>query len=504
MDKESALELIRAVNAAVDNAEDVERMSREEVRGYLLSAHKSHITPVAPFATGLIAIEVNTDVTVLSAGKVLPKGVYHLLKPENEEQAGQEQYSWLLTFTLDEESVRADLERAEAEGRVDTEVLENGTTQRSIRGTGQIRMNLAPVELYEGKTATYDDLLVGLAIDDVLKEGGIDKAVSFIYSSNAKGNQQEEAPKLEAIAPEKHVVPNSKVTHVLRHGNAPLLFEQGGQPVKVDKRNTQIQFALWPDEDASIEVSEDIDAEDVAIIEAVATLKHAGNTVITPGQIIRNMGYGRPTPELVEEVHRRVLNLMSVKGRIDWTKQAKAWNLRNPDTGEPYEHAELIGNLLSMVVFDATDVKGNRDIRYKVAADPITYEHARLVHQVIEYPPSLLDLAPIDEDGNEVRRVNRNQNKLERAVLWYVFSLKNPKNGMSNYVTYEALFDYEGVTIGSRSARNRAIKFIHAYLRALQKAGVIYAFEPKIEQSRRHLQAGVTLFVEKPRKKKGR
>lgn len=311
----------------------------------------------------------------------------------------------------------------------------------------------------------------------------------------------DDMPTLEAIAPSKHIVPNSKVTQVLREGKSALLFDRGGNPLRVDKKNTQIQFALWHDEEAALEVSEDIDAEDVNVIEAVTTLKHAGNTAITPEQIIRNMGY-KPTPELVEEVHGRVLRLMSIKGRIDCTEQLKRWHITNPDTGEQYDHGELVGNLLSMTVFDGTDVKGNRDIRYKVASDPITYEHARLVHQVIEYPPELLDLAPIDEDKKEKKRVSRDQKKLERAILWYVFSLKSSKNRMSNYVTYEALFDYEGYRPGSDTARKRAIKFVHAYLRALVKAGVIYAFVPKIEQSRRHRQLGVTLVVEKPGKGK--
>lgn len=344
--------------------------------------------------------------------------------------------------------------------------------------------------------------------DDIAEElASLAERLGYVRAeeTSASGGQGAgDMPTLEAIAPTWRVVPNSKPTLVLREGNSALLFEQGGYPLRVDKKNTQIQFALWRDEEAVLEVSEKIDAEDVAVIESVTTLKHAGNTVITPGQIIKHMGYGRPTPELVEEVHGRVLRLMSIKGRIDWTQQAKAWNKKNPDTGEPFEHAETIGNLLSMTVFDGTDVKGNRDIRYKVASDPITYEHARLVNQVIEYPPKLLDLAPIDEDKKELKRVNRDQKKLERAVLWYVFSLKNPKNGMSSYVTYEALFDYEGVKPGSPSSRKRAITFIHAYLRALVKEGVIYAFEPKIEQSRRHLQTGVSIFVEKPGRGKAR
>lgn len=331
------------------------------------------------------------------------------------------------------------------------------------------------------------------APDDALME-----AIKGIKFRVPEPEEYEPIPALDKIAVTTRVVPNSKPTQVLRRGQASLLFTDGGMPLSVSKRRgqTQIRFELQ-NEDTSIQTSSEIDAEDVAVIEAVTTLRHAGNNVISPYQIADTMGY-EPTPELQEEIHGRVIRLMGIVGRIDWTAQAKKWHITNPETGEPYEHAEIIGNLLSMTVFNGTDVKGNRYVRYKVASDPITYEHARLVGQVIEYPQELLDLAPIDEDGKEKKRVTREQHKLERAILWYIFSLKSPKNNMNELVSYEALFDYEGFAIGSTSARKRAIKFIHAYLRALQKAGVIYGFVPQVERGSRHLQTGVRIIVEKP------
>jgi len=502
LDTQTANELVTIL--ASEDFNKVVPIPQDEAVELMTEARKKHLVSVSSIVPGFTAFELDTDVRLLLWGKTMHKGAYHILVPESYDHI-EPQHTWIWTLELDEDSVAADLERAKAEGRLEDHVDEDGNEYTAVRGSGSFRINMNPILLDDGVNARLEDLFLWLAVDDLIQEGGdTQKAVRLIRAAYKRRSPAQEPPTLEAIAPENRIVPNSKVTQVLRQGKAPLLFEQGGRNLKVDEKNRQIQFALWQDEEAAIEVSDTIDAEDVTVIEAVSTLKHAGNTVITPGQIVKHMGYGRPTPELVEEVHGRVLRLMSIKGRIDWTQQAKAWNLKNPDTGEPYEHAEIVGNLLSMTVFDGTDVKGNRDIRYKVASDPITYEHARLVHQVIDYPTELLDLVPIDEDNNEVKRVNRDQKKLERAVLWYVFSLKNPRCKMSNYVTYEALFDYAGVTIGSSSSRKRAVKFVQAYLKALQRAGVIYAFTPKIEQSRRHLQTGVSIFVEKPGRGKAR
>ena len=496
----------QSFSQALADYADASPLPGAEFVSVLMDARDRHVKPVSSIMPGYASFSIDTDVGLLPWGRTMHEGVYYTLRPEGVVQPGKdEKYSWVWAAILDEDSVIEDIERAEAEGRTEEVEDEDGSKYTTIRGNSSFRMNMERLTLHDEVPLTYQDVLFWLSINDLLSaDDGEGAARTFLTVYRPK-NAEQEMTTLEAIAPEKHVVPNSKVTHVLRQGKSPCLFEPGGQPLKVDKKYTQIQLALWHDaEETEIEVSDEIDAEDVAVIEAVTTLKHAGNTVITPGQIIRNMGYKQPTPALVEEVHQRVLRLMHITGRIDWTEQAKVWNLKNPDTGEPYEHAEIIGNLLSMVVFDGTDIRGNRDIRYKVASDPITYEHARLVNQLIVYPPELLDLAPIDEDHNELKRVNREQKKLERAILWYVFSLKNKNNKMNTFVTYEALFDYEGVNPGSSSSRKRAIKFVHAYLRALQSAGVIYMFVPRVERSRRHLQTGVSIYVEKPGKGKKR
>lgn len=316
--------------------------------------------------------------------------------------------------------------------------------------------------------------------------------------------EDSEVPKLEGLPVITHVVPNSKVTQVLRnHETAHYVFDEGGAQLDVGgKRSGQtlIDFSLWYNEPTT-QLSGDIDAEDMGIVEAVTSLKCRGNSTISPYQIAETMGYDNPSKDLQAEIHGRVVRLMGLVGRIDWTEQAKAWRVTNPETGEPFDRAVIMGNLLSLQVFEGVDVMGNPYVRYQINAEPITYTHARLIGQVVNYDQALLGLKPIDEDGNPVKRVTREQKKLQRAVLWYVHALKNPKSHLNARVSYEALFAYEGFVPTSASARTRAIRFIQRYLRALQANGTIYGFTALTEGGRSHKQTGVHIVVEKPRRR---
>lgn len=345
----------------------------------------------------------------------------------------------------------------------------------------------------EARLFTYEDLTITLA---QVRMNAWDK--QFLDQLLEKME-----PTMEGIKPSTHVVANSKPTQVLRAGKSEFLFRDGGFPLSVGKKSGQlmINFGL-AFEDPVTELSEKIDAEDVAVIEAVTTLRAAGNTVISPFQIAESMGYVGPSQELQDEVHERVMRLRGIVGRIDWTEQAKAWKVINPETGRPFETAEISGNLLSAVVFEGTDDQGNRYIRYQLSGEPITFTHARLVGQVINYDQSLLDLRPIDEDGRRAKRVTRDQKKILRAILAYVAVLKNPRNKMGNVIGYETLWSHEGYVPSSESARKRSIKTTHGFLRALQEVGEIYGFEAISERSARHKQIQVRVIVEKPTKRK--
>lgn len=361
----------------------------------------------------------------------------------------------------------------------------------------------------DGAMVAFGDYSLALAKKYASEEerlylGIVETLINGTMPRTPEATQRQAAPKPEGITVTNHVAPISKPTQTLIQGNSKYLFQDGGSDLFVGgKKGTQtyIQFALSP-EYPTLTTSQDIDAEDVAIISAVTSLKCEGNTVITPFQIAETMGYKRPNKELQEEIHARVEHLRSIVGRIDFSEQAKRWKLINPDTNKPFEHAEISGNLLSLIAFEGVDTDGNRYVRYEIAANPLTYEHARYVHEVANYDQSLLSLKPIDDvSGKPAKKVTRDQMKIARALVEYIAVLKNKKSTLSDSITYDQLFQRAGFTPGSDSSRKRAIRFVHGYLRALKDVGYIIGFEPIVEQSQRHRQTKVCVFVEKPKKR---
>lgn len=498
----------------------------KELMTYCVSAFERHAQWVHSPVPQYDCLLTDVDIPIGVWGKVLPEG-HHLVTRSADGVSAAKSVDERVVCSIvpDSDYVAAIMEQARADSG-------EGGGPTALSGEDGIPATIEPFELAEGHYLTEVEMLVWLAIRDAYdtedkeamcrifwlaypalrkpdteqEDTGNDAADSIdqIFEQERDGDESPDMPHLEAIAILNHISANSKVAQSLRHGEAVKYFSEGGWPVMVgEDRKTHVQTQITVElkhDEAAIQTSEEIDAEDVAILDAITTLRYYGNTVISPGQIAKAMGY-IPTKEIQLEIHGRVLHLMGVLGHIDWTNQAHDWNIHNPETGLPYDKAEIIENLLSLTVFDGTDTKGNRDIRYKVISYPITYVHSQLVNQVVEWPQELLSLAPIDQYGNKKTRITREQKKIMRAVLWYVFSLKNPKNKMQPTISYERLFMYEGYVPSSRSARQRAIMFVDSYLRALQEAGVISGYIPQVEQSRRHLQTGVQIIVEKPRKR---
>ena len=313
----------------------------------------------------------------------------------------------------------------------------------------------------------------------------------LLHTSHSRAN----IPALEGIKPLTHYVPNAKTTQVLTD---PRLFE-GVALLDVGRKRGQltIEFGLsLADEEptASIETTEPLDREDVRVIASVVTLKNAGNATVSPFQIADTMGYSNPSPELQEEIHGRVMKLRRVDGRIDWTEQARRYGIVDPDTGKPFERAEITGHLIDCNVFDGTDVDGHRYIRYQLLSDPITYQHAHQLGQVIDYPQELLGVKPVNEDGRRKQRVTREQTQIADAVLKFVYGVKNPRSKLGDSIRYDTLFEHAGVDVTHPKKRQRAVVFVNDYLRALQQEDVIKGFQV-VTQGASHKPVSVRIAV---------
>ena len=308
-----------------------------------------------------------------------------------------------------------------------------------------------------------------------------------------------DVPQLEAIAPIRHYEPNAKTTLVLTN---PSLFNNSREIVvsKGGQLPLPINFGLsWAggEPPANITTTKPIDRVDVQIIASVVSLKLAGNTTISPWQICRAMGIEKPTAEQQAETHSRFMKLRNVDGNIDWTEQARRWKITNPETGRPFTRAELKGHLIDANVFEGEDEGGNSYIRYQLLADPLTYQHAHLTNQVLNYPQRLKELKPIDQDGKRRKRVTGDQVVLRNEILSWVYRVKG-KNNMRPTIDYDTLFTTAEIDASTADRRRTAVTFTNDYLRALQAEGIIEGFSVNAP-GRSHKPKSVTLYVEKPR-----
>lgn len=470
----------------------------------------------------VVVVEIDTDVTIFDGGLEISSSGDSLFIGDNymAEDGAVQPVAPIYMMFCSKESVE-ELERwkkAEEEAGRALSPDEEGYEEWLKTSGWAPDISLHRMQNKEdGRLLNLGDLLISLAIQDARARGD-EAAASELEKVATKESMtcstceycdksKDEIPALEAIKPWRHYEPNAKTTRVLTD---PALIEGEELTLLVgkDKRGQQlrINFGLAFIEDAGaaqVDTTEPIDPEDVAVIAAVVTLKEAGNTVITPFQIADQMGYENPSEELQDEIHARFMRLRNIDGRIDWTAQARAYKKTDPITGQPYERAILQGRLIDApYLFDGTDVKGNRCIRYKLGVDPLTYQHAHLIDQVIDYPQNLLNtLKPVDEDGNRAKRVTREQKQIARQILNYVYSLKNPKNRLNDTVWYDTLFASAGVEMTSPKKRQTAVRFVNGYLRALQAEGIIYGFMTNA-RGRAHKPHSVKIVVSKPRKVK--
>lgn len=439
----------------------LDQQEQEWLASRLKKSRERHIEYAQPIVDGYFPIQIDTDIRLIPWGLTMHAGVYHLKSGESARDAA------VYMLQINEQDIMQ-----AAEVAIDSDHQEHVT----------IRASMDPI-IVDDRPLKFVEALTFAAISDAENPQEAEEIFRVAFDipkkvDDADGNGQD-IPSIDTIKPHRHIVPNAKTSHVL---TSPNLFCEGGAVLDVGRKAGQlsIDFELSFDDDAPEAIttlSQPIDREDVRVIAAVATLKNAGNNVISPMQIAENMGYQKPSKELQEHVHERVMKLRQIDGRIDWTEQAKKYGIPNPETGLPFTKAEITGHLLEAVVFHGVDEGGNTFVRYQLGADPITYQHAKQIRQVVDYPQRLLsETKPLDESGRYAKRMTREQTNVADSILWFVYSLKNPKNKLNQTITYERLFDLAGYVPSSTRARQRMVKFVSDYLRSLQAHGEVYGF----------------------------
>lgn len=401
-------------------------------------------------------------------------------------------------------------------------------------GGPSVGVRVVPLKAFEsGRHSNLIVFLIWAAINDAADRGDYERANAILKTAypgivgmTIRGHKDTEealsVPVPEALKPNTHYSPVAKSTWALTHTR---IGEAGPLKVGANKRGQQmlIDFAMAWDETAVAEASgagvalfdasgkpiEELSREQVEVIAAVATLMERGNTTITPFQICEVVGWDTSREQQLH-VDSLMMELRAVDSRIDWTAQARAYHINNPDTGLPFVKAEIIGHLIEAQAFRGIDTSGTPYIRYKLTAEPPTYKHAKMVGQVVAYPQRLRALKPLHEDGTRTGRMTSEQVTASGWLLDYVYRLKHPRNTLSPTLTYDTIFHETGLFAGGgskeaeRKRRQRAVNFVNDYLRALQAEGIIegYVVETEGRGGRsRAVTIAVKQDVKRPRRR---
>lgn len=426
---------------------------------------------------------------------------------------GPDGKAYLLNYVIDDPTVTKDklveslTANKEAKGK---DTLAPTTSEELADALGisanKVKAQTVPILASDGEQMSLPSLLVLLAHHDAIEEGDTETARLIADVFGIEGDDYGDLsdgakpPTLTRVKPETHYWATDKATRHITDIDA---FDEGGILLDVGrpKGQTFIQLALQSGS-SNIETSSPIDEYDRMIISAVATLKEAAKReasapVISAYNICRTMGIQKPSTKQQRDIDQRMARLMDTTATIDFTDEAHKRNLTNPDTGLKFDRAVIRRHLIEAEVFDGTDEAGNRYVRYRLLADPPTYDHAKQIKQVAQWPQRLMELIPVRADGTEYRRISTpRQTLIKHAILERVDGLKRKKSNQSNTILYDGLCRTVSVDPKKRDAKKNVVDYAEGYLRALKNDGEITDFQPFTEGSSQR-KVGVRVFVKR-------
>ena len=468
-----------------------EMTAKEAFTVHLDNAYKDHCTvvpPALPEYSGQVTFDVGVKLPHPFNCEIEANISYFTKLPEGTDLAG---------------IIRHELWALSAVGAVETDgtlVLRTDP----IPLDDEIPRVFTPPDEETPRVLTYGDALTWIAAESLIDAGDEDTALSllrYMYPGASFSHEhKDEPPTLTAITPREHVWPNAKESFFL---SDPEAFEPGGIPLSVGRKRGAVtnQLELFKESKGGrVMLSAPIDEVDREIISAVSTLieaakRGAADVVISPYNICCAMGIDNPSQKEQKDKAERTMRLATITMRLDFTEEARARKLTNPETGLPFTKAIIQRPLVPVETFTGTDEGGRDYVRFRALGLPPTYEHSDMIGHMLRWPQRLFDLKPIKENGTErIRSSGQRNATIKTQILHRVYSLKNSKSSISNTILYDPLCRSAGVDTENRSAKKRVMDFAEDYLRALLKEGEIVDFQI-LEEGKRHVKTGVVVIV---------
>lgn len=239
-------------------------------------------------------------------------------------------------------------------------------------------------------------------------------------------------PHLTSILPDKHIIPNTKLSNILTtepmdgvQGDLEVIPKKGKRPAVV------VPYVLsYEGENVHLTTKKPYTEYDRNIQNAIASLYRYGTTdhVITAALVYRAMTGASesdsPSPQQLGAITRSIEKQRRIHAVIDCTEELKQRGL--PIDRGAYDNFLIVAEGLEVEA-------GGKSIKAWRVQEPMLLNYAERIGQVITVPAALLEIRQVDPKtgriGNKIANTELNI-QIKGYLLRRIEGMKNPDNNL--------------------------------------------------------------------------
>lgn len=269
--------------------------------------------------------------------------------------------------------------------------------------------------------------------------GAAIETLKAFIEQDAPATAKDILPRLLSVFPEKHIIPNTKLSNTLTKdiidaGTVAITVSKAGAPEPVDTTC----ILTYESENVKLSGRQKFTEFDRNVYNAVTSLYVYGGDqhIVTPAMVYRAMvGLRRnekPTQQQLEAVTTSLDKMRFIRAQIDCTAELAMRKLTI--NGEQIKCGMIDTYLLTAEAIKVS-AGGNAVTAYHIIKTPVLYEYAAAVKHVLTVPAEMLDIKLVDKKGKPTTRslaYTEQRVKIKGYLLRRIEGMRNNKNALKN------------------------------------------------------------------------
>lgn len=425
--------------------------------------------PFSPIQAGLM---LERDVTLLGRAEVvtLEAGMYPLM--DRQGTLGT------VTFEADEETTQA-ITDPETLGLFDFSEGIYPTEPGAAPPTdANFVVEAKAIETASGGRVTVLETVISLAASVADEDGAALIMRSFFRRTESEhASEHGKTRDQDTEKPRYQISPTTKVANKLASIplNSPVALDVSGRN---EGKGQVMTYAKLATSAPGVTLSECLPAWDREVMEAVTSLYVAGNRSITAAQVWNAIAGGtkpNPSPGQIKSVTDSIDRMRVILATIDFSQELRG--RRITAKGEPITSVKIEGYVINAEKRMIGTANGLEAVGYDIMKEPILYEHAKALDQVITSPVGMLDIGDAGRYTEE--------NIIIRNTLIRRIGAADGKTNMGTRVRYESLYKEAGIVDPDKKKRQKVNDYVLRLFEVWKRAGYVKSYSEYKEGRRR-------------------